>query len=143
MRRTRSFDTEIGTCPPSRVMPRQPRRSALEGRAPHRHPLGPLSPRGESSCGGHGASTPRSEHARLLALCPGNRVGPPSKDAPRIDTHWALYHRVVKAHAADTELRHRDRNMPAFSRYAPATASVRPRRTRPASTPTGPSITAW
>jgi coenzyme F420 hydrogenase subunit beta len=47
------------------------------------------------------------EHVRLLALCPGNRVGPPSKDAPHLDTHWGFYHRVVKAHATDAELRHR------------------------------------
>ncbi|MGA2397963.1 MAG: Coenzyme F420 hydrogenase/dehydrogenase, beta subunit C-terminal domain [Steroidobacteraceae bacterium] len=48
------------------------------------------------------------EHARLLALCPGSRVGPPSSDAPRAtDTAWGTHRRIVKAHALDAELRHR------------------------------------
>jgi coenzyme F420 hydrogenase subunit beta len=48
------------------------------------------------------------EHARLLALCPGHRVGPPSCDAPRAaDTVWGSHRRIVKAHALDAELRHR------------------------------------
>lgn len=48
------------------------------------------------------------EHARLLALCPGNRVGPPSSDGPRAaDRTWGAHRRIVKAHALDAELRHR------------------------------------
>jgi coenzyme F420 hydrogenase subunit beta len=49
-----------------------------------------------------------AEHARLLALCPGNRVGPPAGDAPRAaDAAWGARRRMVKAHALDPELRHR------------------------------------
>lgn len=48
------------------------------------------------------------EHARLLALCPGNRVGPPSSAAPQAaDPVWGAHRRIVKAHALDAELRHR------------------------------------
>jgi coenzyme F420 hydrogenase subunit beta len=47
------------------------------------------------------------EHARLLEICPGSRVGPPPKDGPLLDTHWGSHHRVLKAHARDPELRHR------------------------------------
>jgi coenzyme F420 hydrogenase subunit beta len=47
------------------------------------------------------------EHARLLEMCPGSRVGPPSKEAPLLDTHWGSHHRVLKVHASDPELRHR------------------------------------
>jgi coenzyme F420 hydrogenase subunit beta len=48
------------------------------------------------------------EHARLLALCPGNRVGPPSREAPRaVDPAWGAHYRSVRAHALDAELRHR------------------------------------
>lgn len=48
-----------------------------------------------------------AEHARLLEACPGTRVGPPSRDAPLRDTHWGFHHRVMKAHATDSALRHR------------------------------------
>jgi coenzyme F420 hydrogenase subunit beta len=48
-----------------------------------------------------------AEHARLLEMCPGYRVGPPSTRAPYLDTHWGPYHRLVKAHATDPVLRHR------------------------------------
>jgi coenzyme F420 hydrogenase subunit beta len=48
------------------------------------------------------------EHARLLALCPGNRVGPASCDATRAaEAAWGAHRRIVKAHALDAELRHR------------------------------------
>ena len=47
------------------------------------------------------------EHARLLEMCPGHRVGPPAAGAPHLDTHWGPYRRLVKAHATDPVLRHR------------------------------------
>jgi coenzyme F420 hydrogenase subunit beta len=48
-----------------------------------------------------------AEHARLLEICPGLRLGPPPARAPYLDAHWGRYHRLTKAHATDPLLRHR------------------------------------
>jgi spermidine/putrescine transport system permease protein len=47
------------------------------------------------------------EHARLLAICPGNRVQSSASDAPRSDAVWGPYHRLLKGHATDDETRYR------------------------------------
>ena len=46
-----------------------------------------------------------AEHARLLELCPGNRQTLGTGDAPRTDRMWGPYHRLLKGHATDAELR--------------------------------------
>jgi coenzyme F420 hydrogenase subunit beta len=47
------------------------------------------------------------QDARLLAICPGAQVGPPAQQAPLRDLGWGAHHRVLRAHAQDSELRHR------------------------------------
>jgi spermidine/putrescine transport system permease protein len=49
----------------------------------------------------------RSEEERLLALCPGYRVDGTAGDAPHIDEAWGPYHRLLKGHATDEEIRYR------------------------------------
>jgi coenzyme F420 hydrogenase subunit beta len=46
-----------------------------------------------------------AEHETLLGLCPGNRQTLGAGDAPRTDLMWGPYHRLLKGHAADSELR--------------------------------------
>jgi coenzyme F420 hydrogenase subunit beta len=47
------------------------------------------------------------EHARLLAVCPGAHVDLPPSGAPHADPAWGSYHRLLKAHSTDAELRYR------------------------------------
>ena len=42
---------------------------------------------------------------RLLELCPGNRQTLGAGDAPQTDRMWGAYHRLLKGHATDAELR--------------------------------------
>jgi spermidine/putrescine transport system permease protein len=49
----------------------------------------------------------RSEEDRLLRLCPGNHLHVGGGDAPHIDEAWGPYHRLLKGHATDEEMRFR------------------------------------
>jgi spermidine/putrescine transport system permease protein len=48
----------------------------------------------------------RDAEQRLLALCPGNNLSA-SPEAPHLDEAWGPYHRLLKGHAEDAELRYR------------------------------------
>jgi len=46
-----------------------------------------------------------AEHESLLELCPGNRQTLGATEAPTSDRIWGAYHRLLKGHARDAELR--------------------------------------
>jgi ABC-type spermidine/putrescine transport system permease subunit I/coenzyme F420-reducing hydrogenase beta subunit len=48
-----------------------------------------------------------SEHARLLAMCPGNSIELEAHPAPEQDLVWGAYHRLLKGHSTDEEIRFR------------------------------------
>jgi spermidine/putrescine transport system permease protein len=51
------------------------------------------------------AALERNEERRLLALCPGNNLRQLDSEAPLLDEAWGPYHRLLKGHATDEEIR--------------------------------------
>jgi spermidine/putrescine transport system permease protein len=54
-----------------------------------------------------GAALDPGEERRLLDICPGNHLSFGSSDAPLLDDAWGPYHRLLKGHATDEQIRFR------------------------------------